>query len=196
MNFMYFRFLYSSVILLLLLGIGGCSTSQKTADDDNMGPAAGTEVANENITQLQILLEENRSKLSDVHTFQNHDMPKVYLKKDSSDVSLNNDPFDGYRIQIISTTNQPLADSVANKFRVWADSTIKGYSADAYIFFRQPYYKVHVGDFQKREQANSFSKLIKRQYPDAWVVHDRIDPEDVPADTASFSFKKEKRVLD
>lgn len=183
----YLTFLFLSAVVLSL----GCKTGEQAT-----GPSTPDETEmtlDEELTSLQSLLEENRSSLRDLHTSQNHDIPEVFLQKDSSDVSLNDDPFDGYRVQIISTRNQPLADSVATNFRAWADTTIVGYTANTYVFFKQPFYKVHIGDFQKREQANSYSKIIKRRYPDAWVVHDRIRPSKVPADTASFSFSKPKK---
>lgn len=190
-----FRHILTSFIVLTVLIAVGCSTSQKAMEDETGVDPSDTEtVADEDLDALQTMLAQNRSKLSDVHTSQKHDMPEVFLQKDSSDASLNSDPFDGYRVQILSTRDQPLADSVANKFRTWADSTIEGYTAEAYIFFKQPFYKVHIGDFQEREQANSFSKLIKRKYPDAWVVHDRIDPANVPADTSSFSYSKPRKL--
>jgi len=139
-----------------------------------------------NLTDLQRMLKNNRSKLSDTYATERQDMPKAFLKKGSGN-AINSDPFDGYRIQIISTRNVQLADSIANQFRMWADTTIAGYSANAYVFFKQPFYKVHVGDFHKRKMADDFTKLIKRNYPQAWVVHDRIHPTSVPTDTTSFS---------
>lgn len=176
-----------------ILAIGwGCSTTEKTSSGDQpITVESDTANLEEDLTELQTTLASNRSKLSDVYNSSKHDMPDAFLKSDSSR-SLTGDPTNGYRIQIISTRDQSLADSMATKFRAWADSTIKGYTADSYIFFRQPFYKVHVGDFQQREQANQFSRLVKSKYPDAWVVHDRIKPKNVPADTTSFSLKKNK----
>lgn len=179
----------SSLFILAVLISLGCSTSEKTIEDNEPGYTDEEVIRDEDLTSLQNMLADNRSRLSDVHLSLKQDVPDAFLKKDSSDVSLKSDPSDGYRVQIISTKNMELADSVANKFRSWADSTIEGYSAEAYVFFNQPFYKVHIGDFQKRDHANSFSKLVKRRYPDAWVVHDRIDPSSVPPDTASFISK-------
>jgi len=174
---------------LLLILAWGCSTTQQAArDKSTAGDRDSLSAGIENLDELQTLLAENRSKLSDLYASQKHDMPKAFLKSDSSQGSLNDDPFDGYRVQIVSTRNIQLADSMANQFRMWSDTTISGYSARAYVFFKQPFYKVHIGDFQQRQKANSFSRLIKRRYEDAWVVHDRINPENVPADTANFSF--------
>lgn len=178
------------IIIITLLSLG-CSTSKKATGDRDMTTDSDTAAVNtENLSELQRLLAENRSSLSDLHTSQKHDMPEAFMKKDSSNETINSNPYDGFRVQIISTRDIQLADSVANQYRAWADTTISGYMARAYTFFRQPFYKVHIGDFQERDQANSFSKLLRRRYPDAWVVHDRINPSNVPADTATFSFQK------
>ncbi len=183
------RNILTSLLVAIMVISFGCSTTKK-ASRNRDADRDSTAISNADMTELQQILVENRSKLSDVHTSQKQDMPKAFMKKDSSSEAINNDPYDGYRVQIISTRDIQLADSVANQYRAWADSTIKGYSAKAYTFFRQPFYKVQIGDFQQREQANTYSKLIKRKYPDAWVVHDRINPSNVPADTVSFSFKE------
>ncbi|NGP89037.1 SPOR domain-containing protein [Fodinibius halophilus] len=185
------QYLRNTVFFLLILSlmvIGGCSTTQKATDDRKATAADSTALSA--ATDLQKLLNENRSKLSDLYVSQQQDMPQGFLKKDSSNTSFNRNPFDGYRVQILSTRDITLADSVTTSFRMWADTTIAGYDANAYQSFRSPYYKVHIGDFQDRSKANSFSQLIKDRYPSAWVVHDRINPSKVPADTASFSFKE------
>jgi hypothetical protein len=80
------------------------------------------------------------------------------------------------------------ADSTKDNFRAWADENIKGYSPEAYVTFRQPYYKVRVGDFRDQQKANNFSRMLKEEYPAAWVVHDRIEPEFLPADTTRIEF--------
>lgn len=184
----------STSVLLVIIFIGwGCTPSEKTAGGDQPQPTAEEtpEIPDDELGELQVTLAESRSKLSDLYASQQHDMPEAFLKKGSSEESIKRNPRDGYRVQIISTRDQPLADSVANDFRMWADTTIKGYSAEAYLSFNQPFYRVHIGDFQQRDQANSFSQLIKNKFPGAWVVHDRIEPSNVPADTATFAFKED-----
>lgn len=190
---------YYLIIPLFIVGLMfGCKTVEESRDTTTVSRTTdSTVVADiEETTELQKLLNENRSKLSDVYISQNHDMPEGFLKEDASDESINSNPYDGYRVQILSTRKVEVADSVAGSFRIWADTTITGYNANAYVSFRQPYFKVHIGDFQQRDHANRFSKLIKKKYPDAWVVHDRINPSDVPADTATFTFKKDEAAED
>jgi len=179
------RYISFSFVVLLIIGVISCKTTEQTTP----GQEDPTETdLDEPFSEFLAVLDETRSSLSDVYLSQKQDIPDIYLKADSAGKQINRNPYDGYRIQILSTRNVEQADSVANSFRMWSDSTIAGYQADAYVSFRQPQFKVHVGDFQIRDQANKFSRLIKKQYPDAWVVHDRIEPSDVPADTASFSF--------
>lgn len=180
--------------LLIIFAATGCSTTDKSTTTEEPTDTAPDTAASETeeMAELNLLLSSNRSTLSDLHLTQQHDMPPAFLKKKTDNESINNNPEDGYRVQILSTTNIDLADSVAIAFRTWADSTIKGYTAESYTSFNQPYYRVHVGDFQDRSKANSFSKLVKNRFPDAWVVHDQIEPESVPADTASFSIKTEE----
>jgi len=183
-----------ALIATLVIGIWGCSTTKQASPDSDPDLDRDTaQISDADRSALQTLLVQHRSRLSDLHNTQTHDMPKAFMKKDSSQESINSDPYDGYRVQIISTRDKQQADSVAFKYRAWSDSTIAGYAAEAYVFFRQPFYKVHIGDFQQRTMANRYSKLIKDRYPDAWVVHDRIEPSSVPTDTATFSIKKRQR---
>ncbi|MDZ7660128.1 SPOR domain-containing protein [Fodinibius sp.] len=179
------RYISFSFVILLVFGIISCKTTEQTTPEQE--DPTGTD-RDEPLSEFLVVLDETRSSLSDVYLSQKQDIPDIYLKADSAGEQVNRNPYDGYRIQILSTRNVEQADSVANSFRMWSDSTIAGYEADAYVSFRQPHFKVHVGDFQIREQANKFSRLIKKRYPNAWVVHDRIEPSDVPADTATFSF--------
>lgn len=130
-----------------------------------------------------------RNTLSDGYATQRHDMPEFFLKEYKENRAEDRDPFDGFRIQIISTREVALADSAAKDFRLWADTTLAGFSPEAYVFFQQPYYKVHVGDFNNRKKADTFSRLVKQKFPDAWVVHDRINPYLVPADSIQIEME-------
>lgn len=183
----------SLAIIALILGmVSACSTTEKTKKDDprpeKETTAEYTEGKRENMSAL---LERTRSKLSDVFFTQQHDIPEAFLKVDTTENTYNN-PFEGYRIQIHSSRSVNIADSVSTNFRLWADTTLAGYTPKAYVFFKQPYYKVHVGDFQSRDKANTLSRIIKKNYPEAWVVHDRIDPSNVPADTTKIKLQGDK----
>lgn len=132
----------------------------------------------------QELLNANRSSLGDLHATQQSDLPET-LMQHREVLERSVDSTVGFRIQIHSSRSLQMADSVASQFRVWADTTLT-FQADTYTFFQQPFYKVHVGDFRDRSRADTYSRLVQRRFPDAWVVPDRIEPGRIPADTARF----------
>ena len=185
--------IYSLLALIMVLGLAaGCSSTEQTRrGDERPERETAPEYTETTRDNLAALLTRTRNRLSDVHFTQQHDIPEAFLKVDTTENTYNN-PFEGYRIQILSSREVNVADSVSTQFRLWADTTLAGYTPKAYVFFKQPYYKVHVGDFQNRDRANILSRIIKEKYPEAWVVHDRIDPSSVPADTVRIKLQDER----
>lgn len=98
--------------------------------------------------------------------------------------------YEGFRIQIYSGPSPSMADTVAKQFRAWSTQYISGYSPETYTFFKAPYYRVHAGDFHDRTKAYTVSQIIKREFPDAWVVYDRVVPWNVPADSVLIRFER------
>jgi len=75
----------------------------------------------------------------------------------------------GFRIQVLSTTEIDTANAVKNELSNLPESV------GIYVIYDSPYYKVRVGDFLLRPDANQLLKtLIVRGYTDAWIVADRI----------------------
>lgn len=198
---------YPFVVFLMILLIS-CSTTEKaskngsgsknTSDDSepttdtnqpifNLDPAIVEEYLAENMDESDRLLFENRSRLSDQFASVEQDLPEAYTKEFIVTDQMV-DQYAGFRVQLLSTRSVVEADSTKDNFRAWADENIKGYSPEAYVTFRQPYYKVRVGDFRDQQKANNFSRMLKEEYPAAWVVHDRIEPDFLPADTTQIEF--------
>ena len=100
--------------------------------------------------------------------------------------------YEGFRIQIYSGSSPSMADTVAKIFRTWSTQYISGYSPETYTFFKAPYYRVHAGDFHDRTKAYAVSQIIKREFPDAWVVYDRVVPWNVPADSVLIRFERKE----
>ena len=44
-----------------------------------------------------------------------------------------------------------------------------------YLIFQEPYYKVRIGDYRTKMEAEKFLKEIERDYPNAFVVQDEIN---------------------
>jgi len=189
----------STALIILLLVLAGCKTTEKTTTDGEESTTTETEnepifdvdpeivesYLAEEMDEFDRLLFENRSQLSDRFASVEHDMPDLFLKDVVQDDKVV-DQYAGFRVQLLSTRSVAEADSTKDNFRVWADQHIQGYSPEAYVTFRQPYYKVRVGDFRDQQKANNFSRMVKDEYPAAWVVHDRIEPDFLPADTTNI----------
>lgn len=137
----------------------------------------------DDLNEEELAFYRTRSQLSDRFGMDSHDMPDFYLEE-FEEVEV--DIYQGFRIQILSTRDVELADSTLNGFEAWADTTLSGYLPRGYIHYRQPYYRVRIGDFQNREKATELSRMLKVRYPEAWVIHDRINPYRAPADTTEI----------
>lgn len=77
----------------------------------------------------------------------------------------------GYRVQIFF-------DSGNNSKRGAMDAReafLERYpTVAAYLTFKEPYYKVRVGDFRSRIEAEGFLRKIQREWPNAFSVEDLI----------------------
>jgi hypothetical protein len=79
---------------------------------------------------------------------------------------------DGYRIQIFfdsgnnsKTKAQSIYESFLGKYP----------GVGAYLTFKAPNYKVRVGDFRSKMDAQRFLNLIIAEYPNAWIIEDQIN---------------------
>ena len=90
-------------------------------------------------------------------------------KKDNLDLS--NDLVKGYRVQIIISQNE-------NELKEIQESLMQSVDHKIYIIFELPNYKLRVGNFLNRKEAENFQKKIVRLgYRTAWVVPTMIEME-------------------
>ncbi len=79
---------------------------------------------------------------------------------------------EGYRVQVFfDAGNNSLnrATNIAEQFQLL-------YPGDtAYISFSEPYYKVRVGDFRTRLDAEGYLQQVLPDYPNAFVIRDKIN---------------------
>lgn len=177
---------YIAIFVLLSVTMLSCSSSEPVINEQNTESPTSTvkEIPKENLNRSVSSLDATRfrSELSDTYANKTNEIPAGFQRLKVEDEE-ETDLFEGYRVQIFSGQNVALADTVASMFRTWSDTTIVGYQAETYTFFKAPYYRVHVGDFHDKELAIYYSNLLKRRFKDSWVVYDRVNPYNVPADT-------------
>ena len=87
-------------------------------------------------------------------------------------INQNKEGIDGFRIQIFFDSG--------NNSKTKAQSIHEGFKAKypevrAYLSFKSPNYKVRVGDFRTRLDAQRFLNEIIDQYPNAWIIADIIN---------------------
>lgn len=78
---------------------------------------------------------------------------------------------DGFRIQIFEESGNK---SSTQAREVMAEFSEKFTDIPVYLTWQAPNFKVRVGDFHSRMQAEGFLKKIQRDYPIAWVIRDKI----------------------
>lgn len=93
------------------------------------------------------------------------------LKEKKIDFHKNTDgEYDGYRVKIHFGVDKEKARSVKAVF-------LKKYGeVPAYERYQQPNFTIMVGDFRTRVEAYEFFKKIKADFPNAFIIKDRIRP--------------------
>lgn len=88
------------------------------------------------------------------------------------EINKNFNKSDGYRVQIFSISGANSSDR-ANLMK--AEFISKYPDAEVHIVYKAPSYKVRLGDFRQKLDAEKYMKSIKSDYPFAFVVVDKID---------------------
>jgi mRNA-degrading endonuclease RelE of RelBE toxin-antitoxin system len=86
-------------------------------------------------------------------------------------MSLNNPEIDGYRVQIFfdsGSNSKNKAASIKDNF----ETVYPG--VKSYLSYKEPYYRVRVGDFRTLTEAEGFQKKIATDFPNSFAVKDNI----------------------
>jgi SPOR domain len=75
---------------------------------------------------------------------------------------------EGFRIQLAATTDRRKVDQMQGAFTARYPGVYSGWSQVA------PYYRVRIGGFTSRNDATKFLTNIKKDYPDAYIVADKV----------------------
>ena len=105
---------------------------------------------------VQIIQDERIDTLLKKHIELNEQYPKI----------------EGWRINIFFE-----AGNYSKRMAIEAKSEFVNKFTDVpcYLIFQEPYYKVRIGDYRTRMEAEKFLKEIEHDYPNAFVVQDEIN---------------------
>ncbi len=78
--------------------------------------------------------------------------------------------FPGYRIQVNFSQDRNEANKMRNDF------SNKFPALPTYLPYQQPYFKLYAGDFRTKLEAVKTLKFIKKDFPTAFVVREKINP--------------------
>ena len=116
---------------------------------------------------IKLLVVHNSD--TNVHVIANPSVLNT-LQKVQQYEQLSRGTFPGYRIQVHFGSDRNGAASAK------ADFALKYPSYSTYLTYQQPYFKVCIGDFRSKLEAVSALNKIKKDYPGAFVMRDKINP--------------------
>jgi hypothetical protein len=87
-------------------------------------------------------------------------------------INQNRKGIDGFRIQIFFDSGN---NSKTNAVAIYTGFTTKYPDVPAYLSFKAPNYKVRIGDFRTRLDAQRMLNEIIGEYPGAWIIEDLIN---------------------
>lgn len=164
------------LLIAALIALAGCAGGGRTAvPEPGPGDAAPDSIAVETLD-----IAPYRDEPADVQVPLEHDVPAALLEN-RADAGVEV-VVDGFRVQVFSSLDQEeaaLKQDAAETY--WARLVERGElprrmpeKATVYRFFRQPYYRVRVGDFTERADADTVAVLYARRFEGAFVVPDQV----------------------
>ena len=115
-----------------------------------------------------------------------HDVPPSLLDGKAVEPRGGTRTVQGYRIQLYSSQDKSLADGRLDRAtQWWNEQRRRGTLADAYpeddlssapvyLVYRQPYYRVRLGNFATRAEALRMLRLVERDFPNAFIAPDTV----------------------
>lgn len=96
--------------------------------------------------------------------------------------------YDGYRIQIFFASG---ANSKSMAYNAAESLDSLEINIPVYISFKAPYYRVRVGDFRKKIDAEYYQRMLSSRFTGSFVVKDFISPLDKPYRSA-YSYELQR----
>ncbi|TDW99160.1 sporulation related protein [Dinghuibacter silviterrae] len=77
----------------------------------------------------------------------------------------------GFRIQVLNTTDR--SEAITTKTRL-----LQLFPQEkVYLLYQEPYFKVRLGNFRDREEADAGLQQLNKQFPGSFVIPSAIEPK-------------------
>jgi hypothetical protein len=165
--------LLSFFAVLFIVSFNGCTPSQRFVNEEQQTPVK-VEPPKEKkrpLAEYEATLKPSDfdKEIEIAQTVQEIKKEQVPLTIPQDTIVLKEEVVQGFRIQIFSSSNV----DEANVIKTLA---MEKFTTDSmYVVFDAPVYKVRIGDFINRYEANQrLSEFVDKGYRDAWIVPDRV----------------------
>ena len=168
---------HAAWLVVALLLCSACSGS-RAAEDLDPGPTAPDPINMADYEDFDPAPYEDPPPVPSTDV--EHDVPQSLL-----DGTVSGGPVSrtgpGYRIQIFSSQDKRAADRRREQAETWWREQVRsGELDDVYPYemspapiyqdFRQPYYRVRVGNFASRAQAQEMLRIVEQRFPSAFIA--------------------------
>jgi len=114
--------------------------------------------------------QESRNDTVNIRVIQDEKVDLLVSKH--IQINQNRKGIDGFRIQIFFDSGN---NSKTRAQSIYETFLAKYPNIGAYLTFKAPNYKVRVGDFRTKLDAQRFLNGILPDYPSAWIIEDQIN---------------------
>ncbi|MEM1128372.1 MAG: SPOR domain-containing protein [Bacteroidota bacterium] len=172
-------FLRGATLLSLCLFISACAGSRETTDDASDPPPPVEEVGWSTLETFDEAPYVEDPPI--IQTEVEHDVPDELMQGQVGRGTQTQ--VQGFRVQVLSTAVKSEADALYEQARSWWQQVSGGEDSRAvsgagdlpiYIIYRQPYYRVRIGNFDSRAQAEDAQRYLASRFRGAFVVPDAV----------------------
>jgi len=156
----------SMVALLYFLVFGCASQKKKLMPMPEQRPVIEMDESFDPLT-----LDDEDITFEPIHETKPQPAGTIVLPEEQDSMEVENKLTDGYRIQLLSTKSL----EAATESKQIAMEQFEELGVNFYLEFDSPYYKVRMGDYLTREEAERDREIVRsRGYPKAWIVPSRV----------------------
>jgi hypothetical protein len=166
------------LFLVVALSLAACSAPRETTTEPAPPPTEPRFPAYETFDPADYGVEPPPAQ-----TEIRHDVPAALMEGTIEEVGPEGPrTVQGYRLQVYSSADKASAEGVRDEAAAWWRTVqddpdaleLLPHGLPMEVDFNQPYYRVRLGAFEYRREAEQAIRVIQRRFPDAFIVPDLV----------------------